>query len=271
MVLLVCRGSGWLGSSVVAELTCIDLIGRRLMTGLEPAVNLPARADATDINDALDIVDHVKHPPVAHTESPESLKAFQRLSALRARVVGKPVDAAANVRAKRLGDAVQPTFRALADDDGVGHRLTASEPLPCDFPGDRPFPSGPPRRFDIGALFAQKADAGLDRHIELSPRTCATNLPSGSAEKAGADRADDLVTRPTEHNSRLVEVQEPARTKRALDGPPTRQNVLDGERGAGGVLPVDVNPGLSTRHRSSSLARVGADFAQGPNRRAGAP
>ena len=210
MVPLVCPGAGWFGSSVVAELTCIDLISRRLMTALEPTVNLAARADA-----------------------------------------------AANVRAKRLGDAVQPTFRALADDDGVGHRLTASEPLPCDFPGDRPFPSGPARRFDIGALFAQKADAGLDRYVEPPPRTCATNLPSGSAEKTSADGAENFVARPTEHGSRLVEVQEPTRTKHAPDGAPTREDALDGERSAGGVLPPDTNSGSGMRLHALSLARLG--------------
>lgn len=232
------------------------------MTTLEPAVNLAARANATDINDALGIVDHVEYPPVAHTESPKFLKAFQWLSALGAWVVGKPVDAAANVRANRLRDALQPTGRALADDDGVGHRLTASEPLPCDLPGDRPFAPGPARRFDIGPLFAQKADAGLDRYVEPPPRTCATNLPSRSVEKTSADGAENLVPRPTEHSSCLVEVQEPARTQRALDDPTAWQDTLDRERGAGGVLPVDVNPSLGTRHRSSSLARVGANFAQ---------
>ncbi len=233
MVPLVCPGTGWFGSSVVAN-------GR---PALVSAVDLAARADATDINDALGIVDHVEHPPVAHTEPPESLEAFQRLSALRSRVVGKLVDAAANVRAKRLRDALQPTFRALADDDGVGHRLTVSEPLPCDLPGDRPFPPGPARRFDIGALFAQKADAGLDRHVEPPPPPRATNLPLGSAEKTSADGAENLVTRPTEHSGYLVEVQEPTRTKHPLDGAPTWQFALESERSPGGVLPIDVDAG----------------------------
>jgi hypothetical protein len=42
--------------------------------------------------------------------------------------------------------------------------------------------------------------------------------------------------------------------------------VLDGERDAGGVLPPDVNPGSGTHRHPLSLARVGADFAQGPKR-----
>lgn len=274
MVLLVCPDSGWFGSSVVARIGYQQApVKFHLRTpvlprdaphvALKTPVGFASRQDVGHKDRPLPVVDDVKHPPVAHAEPPAPVRVvLQRDRIWWARLLRECDDAPLDVAADRVGDTVEPTLRRLSDGDRVGHaRLQSSA---RDLPGDHALPASadtrqrPFLRPDVGLLLVQKVGAGLNSDVELLPTTA-------GAEKASADRADDFVARPVEHGSRLVEVQEPTRAERALGGPPTRQVALNGERGAGGALPPNANPGSRMRHSVSSLTRVGANFAQGPD------
>lgn len=230
---------------------------------LEIAVGFASRQDIGYKDGPLPIVDDVEHPPAAYAEPPAPVRiVLQRNCAWWARLLRERDDAPLDVAADRVGDTVEPTLRRLSDGDRVGYaRLQSSA---RDLPGDHALPASadarqrPLLRRDVGLLLTQEVGAGLNGDVELLPTTA-------GAEKAGTNRADDFVARPVEHGSRLVEVQEPTRAERALGGPPTRQVALNGERSAGGVLPPNANPGSRMRHFVSSLTRVGANFAQGPD------
>jgi len=128
----------------------------------------------------------------------------------------------------------------LSDGDRVGH--AQSRVSPHYFPGDNALSAGADSRHrlvlrrHVGLLLAQELGASLDGDVEL--------LPAGaSAEEAGADSSDYLVTRPIKRLGSLIEIQKPSRAK-PLEG----LTSLNHQCAAGRILPVHANPGSGTCH-----------------------
>ena len=223
----------------------------------EVSVGFAPRKDIGDQDSLLPIIDDIEYPPVANADPPASVRIPPQRDCLwRARLFRKSDDMSLNVATDWVGDAIEPTLRRLRYGDCVSH--TRSQALPNDLPRDHALATCADAcqslvlRPGVGILLTEEIEACSNGHEVLPPTTDCT-------KKAGVNGTEDLVAGALECTSGLVEIQKSARAEFAQDSLPARRDMLNCERGGGGVLPVDTNPSSSTSaHCILSLSRFGS-------------